>query len=53
MIFQFYFAIFAFCLAYICITDSNVLDWISVKLNHFIVYIQLQYIKLKWKFKKF
>ena len=53
MLFKFYITIFLICISYICVTDSNVLDWISIKLNHFIVYLQMQYIKLKWKFKKF
>jgi len=38
---------------YVCIADQNVLDWITIKIQHFIVYLNLQYIKLKWKFKKF
>ena len=53
MDYYFYFILISTVLLYMCITDTNVLDWITIKVNHFFVYLQLQYIKLKWKFKRF
>lgn len=50
---QLYFILFAMVFTYVCVSDPNVLDWISIKTNHFLVDLQLKYIKLKWMFKKF
>jgi hypothetical protein len=48
-----YLTLFCIVFAYICISDPNVLDWITIKINHFLVEVQLRYIKFKWMFKKF
>lgn len=53
MQYTFYTTLLGVVFAYVCMTDPNVLDWIAVKINHFLVGVQLQYIKLKWRFKKF
>lgn len=53
MQFEIYLSLFLVIFAYVCITDPNVLDWITIKINHLLVVIQLKYIKLKWMFKKF
>jgi hypothetical protein len=50
---QLYLTLLFAVFAYVCITDPNVIDWINIKLHHFWVVVQLRYIKLKWKFKKF
>lgn len=50
---EIYFLLFAIVFTYVCISDPNVLDWITIKINHFLVYLQLRYIKFKWMFKKF
>jgi len=49
----FYFLVTVALICYLCVIDSNVTDWINIKINHFLVYLQLQYIKMKWKFKRF
>jgi hypothetical protein len=53
MEYSIYLTLFLAVFAYVCITDPNVFDWINIKINHFIVDMQLKYIKLKWMFKKF
>jgi hypothetical protein len=50
---QLYFLLFVTAFTYVCVSDPNVLDWINIKLNHFLVYLQLRYIKFKWMIKKF
>lgn len=50
---QLYFLLFVMVVTYVCISDPNVLDWIGIKVNHFLVEMQLRYIKIKWMFKKF
>lgn len=50
---QIYLSLFLVIIAYVCITDPNVLDWITIKINHLFVIMQLKYIKFKWMFKKF
>lgn len=50
---QLYFLLFVMVVTYICVSDPNVLDWINIKVNHFLVDLQLRYIKFKWMFKKF
>jgi hypothetical protein len=50
---QVFFTLLICILWYVCFTDPNILDWVTIKIQHFFVYLHLQYIKLKWKFKKF
>lgn len=50
---QLYFLLFATVFTYVCVSDPNVLDWITIKVNHAWVDLQLRYIKFKWMFKKF
>ena len=40
-------------LVYVCVVDSNVWSWITIKVEHALIYIQLQYIRFVWMFKKF
>lgn len=48
-----YLTLFCAIFAYVCVSDSNVIEWINIKLQHLLVVLQLRYIKLKWMFKKF
>jgi hypothetical protein len=50
---QIFFTLLVLVFAYICIMDQNVLSWISIKIEHCLVYLQLRWIKLLWRFKKF
>jgi hypothetical protein len=50
---QLYLTLLAIIFAYVCLTDPNVLSWIEIQVKHLWVKVELQYIKLKWKFKKF
>lgn len=50
---QLYLILFLMVFTYVCVSDPNVLDWIIIKVNHFLVDLQLRYIKFKWMFKKF
>jgi len=50
---QIYLSLFSIIVVYVCIADPNVLDWITIKISYFLIVLQLNYIKLKWMFKKF